>query len=559
MNNATNLSASAQNIIADYATRRGITKAKLNDYLNPKLDPTKLTLPDAAKVITRLNQAIANGEPLTIFGDYDADGITSTTILLRFFEECTLLRPSWRLPNRQTDHYGLGLDAAKKLVNELRPKLLITIDCGSNSAEAISWLKTQGVDTIIIDHHLVYEPATDAVALVNPKAHPSFACGDLENLCGAGLALHLCAFLADDWQCTNKWDNVTATMLAAVGTLADAVPMSPSNRAIAKNGLYLINTPQALAKCIGLRALVPNDGQRITQRRLQFEVIPSLNALGRLDSAEPGVVLLTSNNAGEAKRLAEKATELNTQRKTLQQETIAAAIAQGQTLLDKNPALPVLILAHTDWHHGIAGPSASQVAEKFQRSVILLAPDADGNWKGSGRGYNHDNLGEWLDTVKKLGLITRGGGHAGAVGVGVRSEQINQLRTVVPHIPMPQIENHEGDSEVVGDVDSLSPAEWVEIITVLEPFGGGNPFPTIAAKARLTEPPTPLLLKDSGKPWAVKAEFQTLRQKLSVTWRDVQAAAEQWKTGQNYALIMEVTAKPWNGKLYYNWAVLASC
>ena len=123
---------------------------------------------------------------------------------------------------------------------------------------------------------------------------------------------------------------------------------------------------------------------------------------------------------------------------------------------------------------------------------------------------------------------------------------------------MPQIENHEEETEVVGDVDSLSPAEWVEITAVLEPFGSGNPFPIIAAKAKLMAQPTKLLLKDSGKPWAVKAEFQTLRQKLSVTWRDIQAAAEQWKTGQNYALTMEVTAKPWNGKLYYNWSVVGS-
>jgi len=123
---------------------------------------------------------------------------------------------------------------------------------------------------------------------------------------------------------------------------------------------------------------------------------------------------------------------------------------------------------------------------------------------------------------------------------------------------MPQIENHEGDREVVGEVDLFSPAKWAEITTVPEPFGAGNPFPTNAAKGRLTTQPVKLLLKESGKPWAVKAGFQSQQQKLSMTWRDLQAVSKQWTAGQNYALTMELTAKPWNGRLCYNWSVLMS-
>ena len=406
---------------------------------------------------------------------------------------------------------------------------------------------------------MVYSLATDAVAIVNPKAHPEFSCGDLKNLCAAGLALHLCAFLADQWGCSSDWDNKTAVLLAGLGTLADSVPMSACNRAIAKNALLLINTPTALAKSIGLAALVPQDGQRISQRRLQFEVVPALNALGRLDSAAPGVTLLTTADEVEAEILAERCKTLNTERKKKQAETVAEAIAQGEELLGRNPDLPVLILAKESWHHGVAGPAASKVTEKFGKSVILLAPDGNGGWKGSGRAHNSDNLGEWLVAVKRLGFVTRGGGHAGAVGVGVTTEQIEQLRIIAAHISMSQIVDHEPEAEVMGDVDLLTPEEWTRVGEILEPFGSGNPYPVITAKnARITTDPTELKLRDSGKTWAVKAGFLTKQgQKLNVTWTDFTTALAKWHLGQSYDLSMEVTAKPWNGRLYFNWTVLS--
>jgi single-stranded-DNA-specific exonuclease len=554
------LSHTAKTIIHAYAERRGVeTSDQLQTWLNPRISPSQYPLPDANKAFARLDRAISAREKVLIFGDYDADGITSTSILLRFFRECTSLSPAWRLPNRQTDHYGLDLEAAKKLVAEHNPSLLITIDCGTNSREAITWLKNRAVDTIIIDHHLVYSQATDAVALVNPKAHPSFACGDLENLCAAGLALHLCAFLAEQWGCAADWDNQTAVVLAGLGTLADSVPVSTSNRAIVKNALLLINTPAALARCVGLSALVPKDGQRIGQRRLQFEVVPALNALGRLDSAAPGVTLLTTADEVEAKTLAERCKALNTERKNKQAETVSEAIAQGEELLARTPGVPVLILARDWWHHGVAGPAASKVTEKFGRSVIVLAPDVNGQWKGSGRAHNSDNLGEWLVTVKRLGFVTRGGGHAGAVGVGVTTEQIEQLRIIAAHIPMSQIVDHEPEAEVMGDVDLLTPEEWTRVGEILEPFGSGNPYPVITAKnARITTDPTELKLRDSGKTWAVKAGFLTKQgQKLNVTWTDFTTALAKWHLGQSYDLSMEVTAKPWNGRLYFNWTVLS--
>jgi single-stranded DNA-specific DHH superfamily exonuclease len=146
------------------------------------------------------------------------------------------------------------------------------------------------------------------------------------------------------------------------------------------------------------------------------------------------------------------------------------------------------------------------------------------------------------------------------VGVAVTTEQIEQLRVIAAHIPMSQIVNHEPEAEVMGDIDLLTPAEWVAASEVLEPFGSGNPHPVISSKnARITTGPTVLNLKDSGKTWAMKAEFQTSTgQKINTTWTDFTTAAEQWRCGKRYDLALEVNAKPWQGKVYINWAVISS-
>ena len=417
-NNFNALSPAARGIVADYAERRGIGPDHLDEFLNPKPDLDRWILPDGEKAIARLSRAVANREQVLIFGDYDADGITATAILLRFLRESASFKVSWSLPDRRTDQYGLDLDKARSLVSRCQPTLLICVNCGTNSGEAIAWLKTNGVDTIVVDHHPAENPNPDAAAMVNPKAHPGSELNDLDALCAAGLALLLCNHLARAWTCAEKWDRSAAIMLAGVGTIADSVPMTTINRAIAKTGIALINAPGILARIAGLAELVPVDGQRLTQRRLQFEVIPAFNALGRLASAEPGVTLLTTTNRAEAEEIAAHARSLNANRKAIQQEMTDQAEALARSLLENHPDAHVLVLADRRWHHGVAGPAASRIAEQFSRSAILLAPAGTaGQWKGSGRSSNGDNLGQWVREVKSLGLLDRGGGHAAAVGL----------------------------------------------------------------------------------------------------------------------------------------------
>ncbi len=555
----TPLSSAAKSVVLRYAQRRRITTNELTTFLNPPLRLFQHPLPDAGKAEHRLRAAIEAKENVVIFGDYDADGITSTAILLRFLHSCTPFRPFWKLPNRKTDQYGLDVAMARKIVAEHRPTLLICLDNGTNSAEAVTWLRQQGADTIVVDHHLVTNLAVDAVALINPKAHPTAASGDLAELCAAGLTLLWCAFMAQAWDGAARWDIATATLLAGVGTLADAVAMSPTNRMIAKNSIKLLNTRAALGRCVGLEALVPADGQRVTQRRVQFDIVPPLNALGRLDSADPGVTLLLTDDREEAQKIADHCRKHNEARKAIQQTIVAQAVEQGRELLLGCPTVPVLILAQANWLPGVVGPAASRVAEQLERSTILLGLDGQlKHWKGSGRAHTADDLGAWLAKVKEKGCIERGGGHAAAVGVAVMTEQIGQLRVMAGCLAVPQVEDHEPQYEILGEFGELRPEEWLQVLEVLEPCGRGNPFPLIlASHARLTAEPSELRLKDTGQAWAWKGEFAVGNQTLSAVWRDLDKESQLWKKGDVYDLELELSAKRINGKNYYNWSVIS--
>ena len=555
--NYTKLSLATKAVVLRYIGRRGLTPEQLESYLDPELDPAKYVLPHADKAAARLEQAIRTKEKVFVLGDYDADGVTCTAILVRFLGECTSLRPMWRLPSRKTDNYGLDLEAARKIATEHNPTLVVCLDHGTNSRDAVAWLHEQGVDVIVIDHHPVTCLAVDAIAMVNPKAHPGSP-GDLDTLCAAGLTLFFCDYLALAWNCCDKWDHVTATMLASIGTLADASPMSATNRAIVKGAIFLLNTPAARQRCPGLMAIVPDDGQRISQRRIEYEIVPPINALGRLDDPDPGVVLFTTTNTAEAERIAKHCRALNGDRKALQQVTVAQAIQQARPVLDRCPALSLLVLAHPDWNAGVVGPCASRVAEHLGRSAILLGSGREpGEWKGSGRSHNADNIGAWLEVAKEKGLVERGGGHAGAVGLGLRSDQIKLLRNFAEHHPMPIVKGLEPKTEVVGELDELRPEEWMAAITAIEPSGCGNPAPLISARnAKLISDPIELKLKTTGLPWALKADFAVGRLTVSAVWSDHQKAVELWKRNAVFDLRVELSAKLFNGKIYYNWSVV---
>lgn len=543
----------ARNITMNYSRSRGITSDGLQEYLQPTLRLELGHLPDAEPFIKRLTTAIQNNEKILIFGDYDCDGITSTAILLRCLRETAGITPAWSLPNRQHDFYGLDLAKAKSLIETHQPSLLVCLDCGTNSSEAISWLKQQGVDTLVADHHPLEGNRPEAIAVVNPKAHGT----DADDCCAAGLTLLLCERLAKAWNAEAKWNRDTAVILAGIGTVADSVSLSPLNRTIVKNAINLMNDPRKVAAIPGLAALLAN-AVAVNQRQLQFDTIPKLNAIGRLGDAEPAVTLLTTTDLVMAKAIATHCCERNELRKQLQREMVRQAKALASVVVGDHPETPVLVLAESGWHHGVAGPAASQVAETFQRSAILLAPHTEGQWKGSGRSANGDHLGNWIGQVKGLGLAERGGGHAAAVGLVATSAQLAPLQSAGLFLAMPQTE-HEPETEIIGDSGQLKPEEWATVIELLAPFGRKNPFPIISAKAAVCQgEPTALASKEDQKIWAVKAKFKTSGGKIFTTiWREPEAARQQWTAGARCDLALELTVQRKADKTFYNWSAIS--
>ena len=547
------LRPSVKEIVTGYARRRGIPSDGLKDYLQPTLRLERVALLQIGPFIARLTSAIKNQERILIFGDYDADGITSTTILLRCLREIAGITPMWSLPNRQVDYYGLNLEKAQSLRQLYQPTLLICLDCGTNSHEAIAWLKQQGVDVLVADHHPMEDKNNPALALVNPKAHGQ----DTNDLCAAGLALVLCHALTQAWNAATKWDRDTAILLAGIGTLADSVRLDPLNRAITKTAIALLNDASKVAQIPGLAALFANGPTGLNQRQLQFDLIPALNAPGRLGSAEPVVTLLITADFNQARSIARHCREQNELRKEIQREMIRRATALAEAVVNSYPDAAMLVLSDRCWHHGVAGPTASQIAETYQRSTILLAPHGEQEWKGSGRSANGDHLGNWLRAAKALGLVQRGGGHAAAVGLAVTPAQLVALQTAGLCLPMPTADL-EALQEVIGQIDQLQSEEWATVTELLAPFGQCNPFPVLLAPgASLQGEPVTMQLKTSGEPWAIRAEFKMdSGRNFAAVWRDVDAARKHWTPGARCDLTLELSIQARGGKIYYNWSVV---
>ena len=237
----------------------------------------------------------------------------------------------------------------------------------------------------------------------------------------------------------------------------------------------------------------------MNQRYLQFDLIPALNAPGRLGAADPVVTLLTTADFNQARSIALHCREQNERRKQIQRKTLRQAGIRAEAVVNSHPDTAVIVLADRDWHHGVAGPTASQIAETYQRSTILLAPHGDYEWRGSGRNANGDHLGNWLSDAKALGVVQRGGGHAAAVGLVVTPAQLVALQTAGLCLPMP-LADREVLQEDIGQIDQLRPEEWVTALELLGPFGRGNPYPVIRAPgARLQSEPVTLQAKDTGQ------------------------------------------------------------
>ncbi|MFQ6174930.1 single-stranded-DNA-specific exonuclease RecJ [Streptococcus anginosus] len=454
--------------VANLVYQRGIqTEEALRDFLEPSLDQLHdpYELHDMDKAVTRIRQAIENYEQILIYGDYDADGMTSASIVKEALEqlgaECQVY-----LPNRFTDGYGPNASVYKYFIENQGISLIITVDNGVAGHEAIELAQSMGVDVIVTDHHSMPEVLPDAYAIIHPE-HPE-AEYPFKHLAGCGVAFKLATVLLEEVQ-------VELLDLVAIGTIADMVSLTGENRILVKYGLSVLKNTQR----IGLQELFKIAGiqsDELNEETVGFQIAPRLNALGRLDDPNPAIELLTGFDEEEARDIALMINQKNEERK----EIVQKIYDEAKTMVDLNK--PVQVLAGEGWNPGVLGIVAGRLLEELHQPVIVLNIEND-LAKGSARSIEAVDIFEALDPHRDLFVAF--GGHAGAAGMTLEANKLEALSQVL----VAYIEDNQVDlstkNELFLDEELSLPDLTLETLKNFEklaPFGMDNKKPVFYLK-----------------------------------------------------------------------------
>ena len=428
-------------------------------------------MPDMRKAVNRIKHAIEKQEKVIIYGDYDADGITSITVLKSFLE-ANNLHVNYYIPNRLEEGYGLNKPAVKKIADE-QYKLMITVDCGISAIEEIKYANELGLETIVTDHHEVAEELPKALAVVDAKRKDNqYPCRDLA---GVGVVFKLIQALSIELNLPEE-EYLKYLDIVCVGTISDIVPLRDENRVIAKLGLMLVNQ----TKNMGLRSLLISSGYKtIDSGAISFGVAPRINACGRMGHAEKALKLFLSKDINEVNKLTAELNEYN----RIRQETEKSIYEEALNLIQKEhiEEKNTIVVAGEGWHHGVIGIVASKITELYFKPSILLCYEDD-LAKGSGRSIPGFDLHEAL--MKCTDIIERFGGHSMAIGITLKKDMVEKFSQKVE-----QIAKESKIEEIVPVIYIDSKIElneinkqMVESLKQLEPFGEGNKMPIFAIK-----------------------------------------------------------------------------
>jgi len=433
-------------------------------FLSLKDLPDPYMFKDMQKAVTRIVQAISHKEKIILIGDYDVDGVISTSIMRLFFEEIGYPL-EWIIPNRFRDGYGLSPALIPRVKDA---DLIITVDNGISAVKAAEICQDLGIDLIITDHHIVPETAPKAYAIVNQKQEGcTFPYAEV---CGAQIAWYLCSAL-------NKTLEMGIDMkpyleLTAIAIIADIMPLQHINRAMVQAGLKLLD--QSGRACIkAYRA--HSDISSFVSEDIAFGLAPILNSAGRLEDAALAVAFICSRNSYDARSNLETLVALNESRKALEQQITDEAI-QCVDREDK-----VLVVASRQWHEGVLGIVAARLARKYERPAIVLTQNEE-QYKGSGRSFNGCDLFGLVETQREI--LEKFGGHRAAIGMSIKAEHLDRFRSALND---KAVELCSQDTFVDPDILGLLPFDQIdfaliEMIAQFEPFGEGNPKPKFLTK-----------------------------------------------------------------------------
>jgi len=459
-------------LVSVFLSSRGVTDIdEVHSVIGdtPALFHDPFLMADMKKAVTRIKKAVKNNERIAVYGDYDVDGMTASTILAMWLSSQNADYEIY-IPDRLDEGYGLNSPALKKLKDNA-VKLVITVDCGVTAIDEALYAKEIGIDLIITDHHECRDELPQAVAVVDPKR--SDCNYPYNSLAGVGVAFKLVCALEDDYlsdEILNKYCE-----LVAVGTVADVMPVVGENRELIRHGMGILCTnPRA-----GLSSLIKEAGttpEKVTASTIGFTLAPRLNAAGRMGKTELSVNLLLSESTEESDKLAAQLCQLNTERRNLEQEIAEEATAM---LPDEVPDEPI-VLANRGWYQGVTGIIAAKMAERYRLPVIIISIDEDGIGRGSCRSFGSFPLYEALCSCEDI--LNNYGGHEMAAGVTVAETNIELLRQRLNTYYKKNLENAPEpglrlDFEV--EKPELLTLKNIEALEHLEPFGNGNPSPCL--------------------------------------------------------------------------------
>ena len=483
-------------LLAQVLIARGFSQADAaREFLDAKLsdlhDPSELPgIDSAADLIVR---AIQDKRRITIYGDYDVDGVTGTSILWHCLQ-LSHATVDYYIPCRLEEGYGLNHAALQQLHEEDPGRLVVSVDCGIASVAEAAMAREIGLDLIITDHHHIGSELPDALVLVHPRLPGStYPFGEL---CGAGVAFKLawaiCQRLGDGRKASPRMREFLkqAVGLAALGTVADVVPLLGENRVIVRYGLQSLREQSSLGMkaLLGITGLL--DQPEIRADDIGFGLGPRINAAGRLGQARLAVELLTTQDPERATKLAEYLNTLNDNRKTVERRILK----QAREMVAENPqweSHKTLVLAHHDWHPGVIGIVASRVTEVFSKPTLLVALRDDGTGQGSGRSWAGFDLYSGLSSCREH--VVSFGGHKAAAGVRLKATAVADVRETLAAWAAENFHPTVADTELRIDAEVLLSEVTVAAVKELDrlgPFGQANPVPRfVASRVELSEPP----------------------------------------------------------------------
>ena len=456
-------------LVANIIANKGLTNSdEIEVFLHPRRtdfhDP--FMMPDMEKAVDRVVKAIETHEKVAIYGDYDVDGITSSTVLKRFLAERGLETDVY-IPNRLHEGYGLNENAIREIA-DTKPTLIITVDCGITGNKEIELAKSFGIDTVVTDHHEPTETLPDAVAVVDCKRKDNKY--PFNGLAGVGVAFKLTQAISMRLGVREE-EYLKYLDLVCVGTISDIVPLVDENRTISKLGLKLVRQ----TRNIGLKVLLDSIGyKKIDSMAISFGVAPRINACGRMGHEKEALELFLTDSKEEAERITHNLNEYNQER----QEIEKRIFNEAQKMMEdpEQQKLPCIVLGGENWHHGVIGIVSSKITEMYFKPSVLLCYEDD-LARGSGRSIPGFDLHEALEKCSTY--IKQFGGHSMAIGITIEKDNFKKFKQ--------EFEEYAEKSNISSIVPVIKIDEKVQLqdisikdikdLDLLEPFGEGNKMP----------------------------------------------------------------------------------